>query len=127
MILTLFTSFRSNRPDLLSLQTTIRTITSDATALISITPDPHQWMIGTAIIMSAGTISAVQTAIDIAIDATPPLDAQNSIDHWPIELKALVLALIDQLNVIRAALVPPKVAITSAQALQAVRDKAATL
>jgi hypothetical protein len=47
--------------------------------------------------------------------------------RWPIALRALVLTLIDQLNVIRAALPTPLPAITPAQALAAIRTKAGTL
>lgn len=53
--------------------------------------------------------------------------AQIDVDQFSIATRAIVLALIDQLNVIRAALSPAKPAITPAQALQAIRDKAGTL
>lgn len=76
---------------------------------------------------SASDIAAAQQAIAAAPTVTPQLSAQRAIDVYPIELKALLLALIDQINVIRAALPSAKAAITPAQALQAVRDKAATL
>lgn len=71
--------------------------------------------------------TAVQSAITAAADATPQTDAQNQIDGMPIFEKAILLALIDQLNVIRAALPVPLGAITPAQAAAAVRAKAATL
>jgi hypothetical protein len=67
-------------------------------------------------------------AVDAAAQATQDqLDAQGIIDGIPIWAKALVLALIDQLNVIRAALPVPLGPITPAQALAAIRAKAGTL
>jgi hypothetical protein len=54
-------------------------------------------------------------------------DAQAFIDSLPIWAKALALAIIDQLNVIRAALPAPLPPITPAQAIAAIRAKAGTL
>lgn len=71
--------------------------------------------------------TAVQSAVTAALDATPQSDAQNAIDNMPIFDKAILLALIDQLNTIRAALPVPLGPITPAQAAAAVRAKAATL
>lgn len=53
--------------------------------------------------------------------------AQSIIDSYPIEIKALILALIDQINVLRSKLSPPLVDITPAQAITAIRNKAGTL
>ena len=72
-------------------------------------------------------INAAQNVINTCPAVTPALIAQNEVDHWPISVKALVLALIDQLNVIRAALPVPLGAITPAQAIAAIRTKAGTL
>lgn len=72
-------------------------------------------------------ITFVQNAIDTAPALTVERVAQNQIDQWPLALQALVLALIDQINVLRAALPVPLPAITPAQALAAVRAKAGTL
>ena len=72
---------------------------------------------------SGAEIAAYQTAILTASRAK----AQAIIDAYPIELRALVLALVDALNVIRAALPAPLPPITPAQALAAIRNKAATL
>jgi hypothetical protein len=68
----------------------------------------------------------------VAIDATglhaqDQKDAQGEIDAIPIVTKAIVLALVDQLNVIRAALPTPLAPITPAQAIAAIRAKAGTL
>lgn len=72
---------------------------------------------------SAGEITAFQSAQLAATRAK----SQTIIDAYPIEMRALVLALIDQLNVIRAALPAPLPPITAGQALAAIRAKAATL
>ena len=72
-------------------------------------------------------IATAQSLIDAAPAQTPQLDAQHEVDNWPIEYKALVLAIIDALNVIRAALPVPLPPITPAQAIAAIRAKASTL
>jgi hypothetical protein len=69
-----------------------------------------------------------ELAADVAAHGvTAQLTAQSQIDAWPLMTKALVLALIDQLNVIRAALPVPLGPISAAQALAAIRAKAGTL
>lgn len=68
-----------------------------------------------------------QNVLDTCPSITPQLIAQAEIDAWPISIKAFVLALIDQLNVLRARGNQPLPPITPAQALQAIRDKAGTL
>jgi hypothetical protein len=67
-------------------------------------------------------------AVDVAAQGVQDqLDAQAFIDALPIWAKAEALAIIDQLNVIRAALPTPLGAITPTQALAAIRAKAGTL
>lgn len=73
----------------------------------------------------AGEITTVQTAVTAAVDSTPQTEAQSRIDDMPIFQKAIVLTLLDQINVLRAAAAMSTV--TPAQALAAVRAKAATL
>lgn len=63
----------------------------------------------------------------VAQAAADRLDAQALIDTMSIFNKARDLALIDQLNVIRAGLPTPLGPITPAQALAAIRAKAGTL
>jgi len=72
-------------------------------------------------------VASVQAAVAAAPVNTLELDRQAEIDNLSITTKAIVLALIDQLNVIRAALPSPLGAITPAQAIAAVRAKAGTL
>ncbi len=78
-------------------------------------------------VWTAPDIAAAQAVLDSCVASSAQLAAQNEIDHWPIALKAFALALIDQLNVIRAALPTPLPPITPTQALAAIRAKAGTL
>ncbi len=78
-------------------------------------------------VWTAPQITAVQAAVTACAPATDQTNAQNQIDAMSIFDKAIVLAIIDQLNVIRAALPAPLGGITPAQAVAAVRAKAATL
>jgi hypothetical protein len=71
--------------------------------------------------------TAVQGAVNAALDASDQTDAQNAIDGMSIFQKAIVLVLIDELNIVRAALPSPLGARTPAQALTAIRAKAGTL
>lgn len=72
-------------------------------------------------------VVAVQSAVKAAAAGSPPLAQQRDVDGMPIAWKALALALLDQINIIRAALPAPLPAITPAQALAAIRAKAGTL
>jgi hypothetical protein len=122
-----FTSARPTEPDALSLRVALRTI--DPTADVQ-----HQSGQPTYVVKKAGEvewtepqITSAQNVIDTVAASTPQLTAQAEIDTWPIAQKAFALALIDQLNVIRAALPTPKPDITPAQAIAAIRAKAGTL
>jgi hypothetical protein len=119
-----FTSERTTEPDPGTLLAQLRAL--DASAGLS-----HDlgapYVVKKAAAWLAGHVNAAQGVIDTAPAVTPALIAQNEVDHWPISVKALVLALIDQLNVLRAALPSPLPPITPAQALAAIRTKAGTL
>jgi hypothetical protein len=68
------------------------------------------------------------TPVDAAAQHTRDQQTtQAFIDTMSIFEKAIVLALVDQFNVIRAALPSPLQPITPAQALAAIRAKAAVL
>lgn len=73
----------------------------------------------------AGDITTVQSAVTAAVDATPQTEAQATVDQMSIFQKAIVLALLDEINILRAAL--SLTARTPAQAIAAVRNKAGTL
>lgn len=75
---------------------------------------------------------AAALLLSVAIDAPAQAladqqDAQAFVDTLPIWAKALALALVDQLNVIRGNLPAPLPPITAAQAIAAIRAKAGTL
>ena len=74
-----------------------------------------------------GQINGAQNIIDTAPRATANLSAQSDIDNFPLAVRALILALIDQINVLRAALPAPLPPVTPQQALAAIRAKAADL
>jgi hypothetical protein len=121
---------RATEPDLPSLLALLRSVDPS----IGIQHDP-----GAAYVLKKSTawlgtqITAAQSAIDTAPATTPQLIAQTYLDAIPLELKAIVLTLIDQLNLVRATIpggapgAPPLAALTPAQALAAIRTKAGTL
>lgn len=92
---------------------------TDADVLSVVVEKPRAW--------AAGEVTAVQNAVTAATVTSARTEAQAVIDAMPILEKAIVLALIDQLNTIRAALPTPLGPITPAQALAAVRTKAGSL
>lgn len=131
-----FSSPRTTVPDTAALLTSLRTALGDATAGIALTADGV--LVKKATAWLAGDITAAQNAIDSATAMTPQRVAQNAIDGWPIVERALVLALIDEINVLRTEintlraavtppLTPPLTQRTPAQAIAAVRAKAGTL
>src|SRR3954469_6185705 len=119
-----FTSQRTTEPDQATLFTQLRVL--DPTVGIQHLPG-QPYIIKKATSWTAPQIATVQNIIDTTPPSTPQLTAQNEIDNWSISQKAFALALIDQLNVIRAALPTPLPPITPAQALAAIRAKAGTL
>lgn len=127
-----FTSTRMTQPDPMGLISTVRTALADATALVidqnaGLATSGGLVFVQKATSWTPGDLTAAQTAIDTAPALTPQREAQNEIDNWPITVRALALALLDQINVLRAALPTPLVAITPAQAMAAIRTKAGTL
>lgn len=120
-----FTTARSTEPDFASLVAQLKAL--DATAGVQHQAGSATYLLKKATPWSVPQIAAAQTAIDSAPASTPALTTQAVIDALPILEKAIVLALIDQLNVIRASLPSPLPAITPAQAITAIRSKAGTL
>jgi hypothetical protein len=120
-----FTSLRTTVPDPAQLLTQLRVI--DATIGAMTAPD------GTTVVAKKNTawtapqIASAQTVVDTAPALTPQSVAQTTIDRYPIELRALVLTLIDQLNVLRTHAAIGLTAVTPQQAITAIRNKAATL
>jgi hypothetical protein len=120
-----FTSTRTTAPDAVGLLTTLRaTVAPDVGFFIV---DAQHYRLKKAAVWAPAEITAAQNAIDGAAALTPQLAAQRAVDSFPIEYKALVLALIDEINILRAALPTPLAARTPAQAITAIRNKAGTL
>jgi len=119
-----FTSSRGTEPDAAALLANLRAL--DATVGVQHVPGPS-YVLKKATAWTAPQMAAAQTVIDTAPASTPQLSAQAAVDSLPIFERAIILALIDQLNVIRAALPVPLGAITPAQAISAIRAKAGAL
>lgn len=122
-----FTSTRTTRPDALGLLAALRTAVAPEVGITTVDDSQQHYTLKKSTPWLAADITAAQSTLDTFAAATPELLAQHDVDALPIATKAIVLALIDQLNVIRAALPAPLGAITPAQALAAVRTKAGTL
>jgi hypothetical protein len=72
-------------------------------------------------------ITVVQNAVNAAPDATPQTEAQNQIDQFPIKDRAVISALIKEINILRAAVVPALPPRTLTQAIGAVKNEAGNL
>lgn len=120
-----FTSSRTTLPDTRALIDSLR-----ATVDPSAGPRPPEGNTITVKIDNPWTpakIAAAQTAIDTAPAMTPQREAQQTIDHWPIEMRAFASLLVKRLNLLGARVTPPVPAVTLQQVLQAIRDEADTL
>lgn len=123
-----FTSARATEPDPALLFAQMRTL--DPTAGIQHSAGSSAYILKKATAWTGPQITAAQNVLDTAPAVTPQSLAQAEIDAWSITTRALVLALIDQLNVLRADMTTLGInrpAITAPAALAAVRAKAATL
>lgn len=120
-----FTANRATSADLASLLALLRA--GDDTIRAHHASGTQSYTLKKATAWSAGQISAAQNILDTAPASSPTLTAQAIVDAYPLEIRALILALLDQINVIRGLLLPPLGAITPAQALAAIRTKAGTL
>lgn len=118
-----FTTTRVNEPDYTSLLNLLRSI--EPTIGIQRFPGDIDYRLKKNTDWTPAEISAAQNAIDAAPNKSPQLTAQAEIDRMEIALKALVLVLIDEINILRNfhGLAPR----TPAQAIQAIRNKAGTL
>jgi hypothetical protein len=116
-----------NAPDLVTLGTALAPLLAVANA-----GSFHLRVAGASVVIEQGSfagvdLAAVQNAINAAPDDTDRNRAKDLIDAWPIELKALLLVLIDELNRLRTQPTTAFGAITPAQAIAAVKAKADTL
>lgn len=120
-----FTSARPTAVQLLTVQAALRATDPTVAIVGPLALDRDAVVIQKATAWTAPQITATQTLLDTATDPTSQGAAQLAVDAWPLEFKALVLALIDQFNVLRAFhSLPP---ITPTQAIAAIRTKAGTL
>lgn len=113
----------THRPDPIAVVAAIKTATGDATAVLIF--DGSAWRGKKATAWTAPQIADAQTILDTTPALTKQVEAQREIDEWPIMFRALVLTLIDELNILRNlhGLAPR----TPAQAITAIRNKAGTL
>lgn len=120
-----FTAARTTEPDFATLLANLKAL--DASTGVQHQPGTQAYVLKKATAWTAPQITAAQNALDTAPASSPQLTAQAIIDNMPIFEKAIILALIDQLNVLRSKLSPPLAAIAPQQAIDAVRAKAGTL
>jgi hypothetical protein len=118
-----FTSARSTVPDPAQLLVQLRAL--DPTAGMDGVRVPIT--VKKATTWTATQITAAQNVIDTAPAMTPQSVAQAEIDAWPIMFRSLVLALVDEINILRSHPAIGLTARTPAQAIAAIRNKAATL
>lgn len=118
-----FTRNKPNDADYNSLFNSLRAL--DPTVGIQHDPSTLLYKLKKNTAWLAAHITAAQTEIDNAPDASPQLTAAGSIDELSIAQQATILAIIDEINILRAqhSLAPR----TPQQAYQAIKDKAMTL
>lgn len=120
-----FTSTRTTEPDPASLLAACRAF--DVSIGIQHAVGSSVWQMKKNSLWQPGQIAAAQQQIELAPASSPQLTAQAQIDAMSIYDLAQNLAILDAINVCRAALQPPLPAITGAQMKQAMRDKAGEL
>jgi hypothetical protein len=121
-----FTSPRTTEPDPASLLAQLRAL--DATVGVqheSILPAIYVLKKATA--WTAPQIAAAQTVLDTAPDASLRMTAKAEIAAMSIFQQAILLMLLDEINVLRAALPSPLPPVTKQQAFQRALAKADTL
>jgi hypothetical protein len=119
-----FTSPRATEPDRVSLVAQLRAL--DATAGVQHLPGPT-YILKKATTWTAPQITAAQNVIDTAPASSPQLTAQALIDQMPIFEKAIVLTLIDELNLLREWIVAFKAQTAAATSLANLQTRVAAL
>lgn len=120
-----FTTTRVTTPNALALLTAVRVAVDTTVGIVAQIDGTYRAKKNT--LWTAPQIAAAQTALDTCAADTPQLQAQQAIDDMPIATKALLLAIIDELNRLRTQPTTTFAAFTPAQAIAAVRAKAGTL
>lgn len=118
-----FSTARTTTPDRVAMVANLKAALADPSAVLALVGDEWRGKKNTA--WTAEQIATAQTVLDTAPEFTTLVEAQRTIDSYPIHLRALVLTLIDELNTLRDlhGLAPR----TPQQAITAIRNKAATL
>lgn len=76
---------------------------------------------------TAPQITAAQSAVDTVAARTDELTAQTEVDKLGIRERAILLTLLDQINLLRTQPTTVMSSVTPAQAIAAIRTKAGTL
>jgi len=120
-----FTSPRLTEPDPGSLLAQLRAL--DATAGMQHTVGTAIYRLKKATAWTGPQIAAAQNVIDTAPASSPQLTAQTAIDAMPIFEKAIILTLIDELNLLRDWIVAFKVQTAAATSLANLQTRVAAL
>lgn len=113
---------RTTRPDPVAMLTAIRAVTGDPTATL-ITLDGTTGHAKKTTDWTPAQIASAQNILDTAAPLTPRLAAQRDVDNITLMLKALVLALVDEINILRTHASIALPARTPQQAITAIRNK----
>ncbi len=120
-----FTSPRLTEPDPTSLLSQLKAL--DASAGVQHTDGSPFFVLKKATIWTGPQTTAAQNVLDTAPATSERLSAQAAIDAMSIFEKAIILAIIDEINRLRTQPTTTFIAFTMQQAIAAVRTKAGTL
>lgn len=120
------TSTRTTRPDNVAMTASVRTAVSDPVAVL-ISFDGVTAVGKKATDWTVPQIASAQSIFDTTAELTSQVAARQEIDRWPIMFRALVLALVDEINILRTHAAIGLAARTNNQAITAIRNKADTL
>lgn len=119
-----FTAARTTEPDYDSLLSTLRS--ADATIGLR-RDDTTLWTLKKSTLWTAPQIAAAQNVLNTVAARTDESLAQAEVDKLGIRERAILLTLLDQLNLLRLQPITVMASVTPAQAIAAVRTKAGTL
>lgn len=120
-----FTAVRTTEPDYSSLLTAVRAAVDITVGLRR--DDTTKWLLKKATAWTAPQIAAAQTALNTSAARTDELLAQAEVDTLGIRERAILLTLLDQINLLRTSPTTVMASVTPAQAIAAIRTKAGTL
>jgi hypothetical protein len=128
--ITVITSTRTADADPIALLAAVRAVIPDPLLGLSYAVgtsfDPH-YALSKTTEWTEEELAAVQTAIDAAPAPSVRLTAQAFVDNLPPEWRAFLPVFVKQINVLRAAAVPPLPPLTGAMLLNAFRNEAGAL